>query len=162
MQSVLLRTTLFLACWHLADVTPVGAQLPFEPALTRPADLPSWIRRGVKAQAPKYRMIGGNVFGTDSILIAFEDSTLTATGLENGTWSFGPKPTKAESEQCPPEKVLGRKIARAVWREAGKPASWKKVSIRVQGTRETMDKHVALTMFYYHSELTAPWVGDKN
>lgn len=160
MQNVFYRATLLLAC-HLAGASPVAAQFPFEPALTKPAALPSWVRRGVKAQAPRYRMVGGNVFGTDSILIAFEDSTLTSKGLQDSTWTFGPKPTKAESEQCPPEKVLGRKIARAVWREAGRPASWKMVAIQVRGTGD-FEKYTGVTMFYYYTELAAPWVGDNN
>ena len=104
-------------------VPTVSAQVPIEfGALEPPAALSPALQRAVAAKAANYPFAGFRMLGRDSVLLVFEDSTLTVAGLRAHTWMFGPPVTTAEADSCPPEKVLGRKIARAFWNAAGRPS----------------------------------------
>ena len=78
---------------------------------------------------------------------------------------FGPPATKAEADGCPPEKVLGRRLARLVWTQLGKPAELQVVIVRVHGPwvgdpLDTADQ-VTENLYYPRFQLTGPWVGDR-
>jgi hypothetical protein len=141
-------------------VPTVSAQVPIEfGALEPPAALSPALQRAVAAKAANYPFAGFRMLGRDSVLLVFEDSTLTVAGLRAHTWMFGPPVTTAEADSCPPEKVLGRKIARAFWNAAGRPAETQAIMIAVRGTRG-IDRWTAETMYYWRNQLDKPWAGD--
>lgn len=136
--------------------------LPSSLKAQRPLSSP--IVRVAERVARPYPMDSTVQYGRDSILLVFLDSTLTAERSEAGTWMFGPPATKAEADGCPPEKVLGRRIAREVWAALGKPRDLGQVIVRVRGPRvgEESDYTQTEWIFYYPLfQLTGPWVGDK-
>src|SRR5439155_16778546 len=96
---------------------------------------------------------------SDSALLVFDDSTLTADNLHAERWMFGPPVTAAEADSCPPEKVLGRKIARVFWRASGRPKQMQKVIVAVKGTTG-IDRWTAESMYFYRSQLANVWAGD--
>jgi hypothetical protein len=154
-----LAVLLFLA----PSITVVGAQvpLPFQSGVRAPSELSSELADSIRRTAGGYTFRGFHMFSRDSVLLVFEDSSLTAAALKAETWMFGPPATVAEADGCPPEKVLGRKIARVFWRGRGKPADLKSIMIAVTGTKG-IDRWTAMTMFYYPRQLDGPWVGEPN
>ncbi len=125
-----------------------------------PSVLPAAVRTAVANTARTYPLTGVRMFGRDSVLLVFDDSTLTAAPLNAGTWMFGPPVTAAEADSCPPPKVLGRRIARALYRGLGRPSDLEKVIVLVRGTAG-IDRWTAMGMYYYRSELTGRWAGDS-
>jgi len=134
------------------------APLPFS-TLQEPAALDAPVRSAVAAVASGYRLAGYRLFASDSILLVYDDSSLTAAALQAQTWMFGPPTTASENDGCPPPKVLGRKIARELWRQLGKPKTLRQIMIAVRGT-VGKDRWTAETLFYYPEQLDGPWVGD--
>jgi hypothetical protein len=67
---------------------------------------------------------------------------------------------RAEADSCPPEKVLGRKLARLYWRTDGRSKEVKLVMVAAHGTRG-IDRWTVITMYYPYGQLTAPWIGDR-
>jgi predicted amidohydrolase YtcJ len=127
--------------------------------LQEPATLDANVRVAVAEVAGGYSFVGYRFFARDSVMLVYDDSSLTATRLRANTWMFGPPTTVAEDDGCPAEKVLGRKIARELWRQLGKPSGLETVMIAVRGT-VGIDRWTATTMFYYPVQLDGPWVGD--
>ncbi len=127
--------------------------------------LTSPLRATVQRTAGAYPLTSAIAFGRDSIVLAFADSSLTDRARRTGTWMFGPPTTKAEADGCPPEKVLGRRIARELWRTLGKPSTLKLVIVRIDGpwiedsTGSQTKESSAL--YYPRFQLTGPWVGDS-
>lgn len=127
------------------------------------------IARSVHAQlqrsAGAYPLDSSYALGRDTLVLVLRDSTLTAAASDAGTWMFGPPTTEAEEDGCPPEKVLGRRLARIVWTELGKPADLQLVIVRVRGPRagDPLGRMSQLTvdLFYPRFQLTGPWVGDR-
>lgn len=156
--AVRLVRTAVLAIALTAPRLRAQVPLAFGP-LDSPATLLPSLHRAVVAKAANYPFVGFRMLGRDSVLLVFEDSTLTLEALRAGTWMFGPSVSAAEADGCPPEKVLGRKIARAFWNAAGRPAETEAIMIAVRGTRGT-DRWTARTMLYYHEQLNGPWAGD--
>lgn len=115
--------------------------------------------------AGPYALDSVHALQKDSVVLVLRDTTLTATALEAGTWMFGPPTTKAEEDGCPPEKVLGRRLARLVWAELGRPATLQLVTVRVRGpmTGDPLGtlRKVSVDLFYPRFQLTGPWVGDR-
>ena len=72
---------------------------------------------------------------------------------------FGPPVTDAEADGCPPEKVLGRKIARVLWRGLGRPSELKYIMVTVRGTTG-VDRWTTNTMYFHRSQLEDVWAGD--
>jgi len=142
----------------LARVLSAQTPLAFT-QLQAPGELDRAIRDAVVQKAGKYPFVGFRLFGRDSALLVFDDSTLTADAAHANTWTFGPPVTAAEADGCPPEKVLGRKIARVFWSEWGRPAETQYVMVAVRGTRGR-DRWTAETMYYRRSQLIEPWAGD--
>ncbi len=126
------------------------------------------VARNVHAQVQRaagpYPLDSAYALGRDTVVLVLRDSTLTTAASEADTWMFGQPTTEAEEDGCPPEKVLGRRLARIVWSELGKPADLQLVIVRVQGpmtgTIESMRK-VTVDLFYPRFQLTGPWVGDR-
>jgi hypothetical protein len=127
------------------------------------------IARKVHAQlqrvAGPYPLDSVYALNGDTVVLVLRDSTLTAARADAGTWMFGPPPTKAEEDGCPPEKVLGRRLARIVWTALGKPVDLQLVIVRVRGPLsgnplESWDQ-VTEELFYPRFQLTGPWVGDR-
>lgn len=113
--------------------------------------------------AADYRV--DSAYFVDSIAyVVFQDSTLTTAASDSGTWMFGPKTTVAENDGCPPKKVLGRKIARALWTSLGKPEWLEEVRVVVIGplvdTSIDEKDQATWTFNYPRFQLTGPWVGD--
>ncbi|MBI3567914.1 MAG: hypothetical protein HY084_06920 [Gemmatimonadetes bacterium] len=136
------------------------AQVPLQfSTLQDPATLDAPVRSAVVATSIGYRLAGFRQFAADSVLLVYDDSSLTAAALRAHKWMFGPPTTVAENDGCPPEKVLGRKIARALWRQLGRPKALQQVMIAVRGTVGT-DRWTTEAMFYYPEQLDGPWVGD--
>lgn len=90
----------------------------------------------------------------------FEDSSYTVAAARAGKWMFGSAVTVAEADGCPPEKVLGRKIARVLWHSMGKPQDLQFITIAVRGSTG-LDRWSNTTMYYHRSQLDGPWVGDS-
>ena len=128
---------------------------PLEP----PAALSATLRTTVVEKASQYPFAGFRLFGRDSVLLVFDDSTLTGRALETGTWMFGPPVTTAEADSCPPEKVLGRRIARLFWDRSGRPADMQLIMVAVRGTKG-IDRWTVSTMYYPRHQLDGPWAGD--
>lgn len=112
----------------------------------------------IQLAAGHYPLVAINLAAPDSAELVFVDSTLTATGLHAGTWMFGPPVTEAEADSCPPEKVLGRRLARILWREGGKAAGLRMVAVQVRGVDH--ERYTSIRMFYYPVQLEGPWAGD--
>src|SRR5438128_751622 len=93
--------------------------------------LPASTKAAAQRVAGPYPLSSAHRFGRDSIVLVFRDSKLTADALHANTWMFGPPTTKAEEDGCPREKVLGRRIARAVWTELGRPTLRERIVVRV-------------------------------
>lgn len=114
--------------------------------------------------AGAYPLDSAYALGRDTVVLVLRDSTLTTAASNAGTWMFGPPTTKAEEDECPPEKVLGRRLARIVWTEFGKRADLQLVIVRVRGplTGRPLESMSRLTvdLFYPRFQLTGPWVGD--
>lgn len=115
--------------------------------------------------AGAYALDSVYALGRDTVVLVLRDSTLTGAASDAGTWMFGPPTTKAEEDGCPPEKVLGRRLARIAWTALGKPADLQLVIVRVQGPRagNLLERLSQLTvdLFYPRFQLTGPWVGDR-
>jgi len=80
--------------------------------------------------------------------------------MQANRWMFGPPTTAAEADSCPPEKVLGRKLARLLWRGLNKPRELHYIIVAVHGTKDR-DRFTVYTMYYQRGQLEAPWVGDE-
>jgi len=137
---------------------PAEVPLPFT-QLQEPATLGVAVHSAVDTVSGGYHLAGYRAFSGDSILLVYDDPALTSVALRANTWTFGPPVTAAEADGCPPPKVLGRKIARELWRALGRPKALQQVMIAVRGT-EGIDRYTAETMFYYPQQLEGPWVGD--
>ena len=123
----------------------------------------------IRAAAGKYPVVGINLTvppptppdappARVPATVTLIDSTLTAAGLHAQTWMFGPPVTEAEAYGCPLPKVLGRKIARVVWRLGGKAAGLTFVTVEVKGVGA--ERFTSTRMYYYPEELEGPWAGD--
>lgn len=126
--------------------------------------LPVAIARIAARAAKPYPMDSAVQYGLDSIVLVFRDSTLTEEREAAGTWMFGPPVTKAEADGCPPEKVLGRRIAREVWAALGKPPTFGVAIVRIRGPRvDNGDESTELEWNFYYPrfQLTGRWVGDS-
>lgn len=123
------------------------------------AQLPANVADELRREAAPYPLIEVVVQHADSAVLVFQDSSFTGAALRSHTWMFGPPTTKAEDDGCPPEKVLGRKIARVFWREVGKSAGLKTVIVRVRGT-QGVDRLSFVDFYYIPAQLEGPWVGD--
>src|SRR5215213_5817891 len=136
---------------------PISAQTPlaFGP-LQPPAALDSALRGAILEKAAAYPFVGFRFFARDSVLLVFDDSTLTDDALTARRWMFGPAVTVAEADGCPPEKVLGRRIARSLWVRWGRPSEIQYVLVAVRGT-SGRDRWTAETMYYPRSQLQGPW-----
>ena len=117
------------------------------------------LRGAVQAKAKGYPFVGFAFFGGDSALLVFEDSTLTTPALRAKTWMWGPPVTAAEADSCPPEKVLGRQIARSLFRALGQPAGLQQIVVAVRGTLG-LDRWSVESMYYFPAQLTGRWAGD--
>jgi hypothetical protein len=113
----------------------------------------------LQARAGAYPIVDVQLFGSDSANVVVEDSALTMNSIATQTWMFGPPVSAAEAGECPPEKVLGQRIARELWwrlDEASRPAQ---VSIQVKSARRD-GQMTEVVMYYYLSQLQNAWVGD--
>jgi hypothetical protein len=145
-----------LACFLLMAV--VLAATPVAP-LAAQGTVSAAVRAEVQARAGPYPLVAITLFRPDSALLVFEDSSYSDTARMAGKWMFGPPVSEAEADSCPPEKVLGRRIARVLWRRGGKAAGLKTVIVRVRGT-SGLDRLSWTDMFYDPSQLEGPWAGD--
>ena len=142
----------------MRHVTTV-AWLAISSALTAQGPLPTGLAPELRRQAGPYPLMQVSVVRGDSAVLVFGDSSMTGAALTAHTWMFGPPVTAAEADSCPPEKVLGRKLARIFWRAAGKDAQVKMVVVRVHGT-VGIDRFSGTDLYYYPEQLEGPWAGD--
>ncbi|MHB8839664.1 MAG: hypothetical protein ACYC7F_12040 [Gemmatimonadaceae bacterium] len=123
------------------------------------------VHEQLQRAAGPYPLDSAYALGRDTVVLVLRDSTLTTAASKAGTWMFGPPTTEAEEDGCPPEKVLGRRLARIVWTELGKPADLQLVIVRVRGPMtgrplESMNQ-LTVDLFYPRFQLAGPWVGDR-
>lgn len=123
------------------------------------AQLPARVADDLRHEAGPYPFVDAIVQRGDSAILVFQDSSYTAAAINSQTWMFGPPTTKAEDDGCPPQKVLGRKVARVFWREVGKAAALKFVIVRVEGTTGK-DRFSYIDLYYIPAQLEGRWVGD--
>ena len=147
----LICLSLIAAALTLSGATPVRAQ---------GNNVSAALRAALQARAGHYPLVEIILFPHDSALLVFEDSSYTGKAAAAGTWMFGPPVTEAEADRCPPEKVLGRQIARVLWRLGGKEADLKTVVIRVRGV-SGLDRFSHTDMYYGPSQLEGRWAGDS-
>jgi hypothetical protein len=154
------RSCCFAILAAVLGASNARAQVPLEHGpLTPPAAIGAALRDSLQAKAGRYPFVGFLMFGRDSALLVFEDSAYHADAVREGKWMFGPPVTAAEADSCPPEKVLGRKIARVLWRGLDRPTSLQNVMIAVRGS-QGIDKWSSTRMYFYPSQLTGRWAGD--
>lgn len=125
-----------------------------------PSTLNAAVRSRLERTAGRYPFVGIKRYGADSTLLVFADSTLAAAPLRAGTWMFGPAAKAGELDGCPPEKVLGRKIARTYFDAVGRPSELRHVLVLVRGTKD-LDRWTAMGMHYYGPQLAGKWAGDS-
>ena len=147
----LICLSLIAAALTLSGATPVRAQ---------GENVSAALRAALQARAGHYPLVEITLFPHDSALLVFEDSSYTGKAVAARTWMFGPPVTEAEADSCPPEKVLGRQIARLLWRRGGKEADLKTVVVRVRGV-SGLDRYSHTDMYYYPSQLEGRWAGDS-
>ena len=153
----ILRLTTVLAL--VSSVSSAQTPLMFSKAIQPASALDPRLRAAVKKQAGPYALDGFAFFGTDSLILIFADSALTRVAHESGKWMFGPPATAAEMDGCPAEKVLARKIARALFRALGRPTKLQQVDIAVRGT-VGIDRWTGIDMYFYPEHLSGKWAGD--
>lgn len=160
-EFMFIRALVAVALFAVLGARTLPAQVPlaFGP-LQPPSALGAAQRAAIAGIAGGYPFVGFQLFGRDSALLVFEDSTLTAAASGANTWMFGPPVTTAEADGCPPEKVLGRRIARVFWAGWGRPTQAQHVMVAVRGT-VGRDKWTAVTMYCLPSQLDGPWAGDR-
>jgi hypothetical protein len=118
------------------------------------------VRAALQAKAgPRYPLGNVTIVAGDSAVIEFADSTYTGEARAARKWMFGPPVPIAEQDSCPPEKILGRKIARVLWQNGGKAAKVQKVVVVVHGTIGK-DRWSRTDFYYEPSQLDGPWAGD--
>jgi hypothetical protein len=145
----LIRLLLVVAALPIVRAARVDAQQTVSPA----------VRAEIQARAGRYPLVAITIFAHDSALLEFADSSYTGKAYVAGTWMFGPPVTVAEADSCPPYKVLGRQIARVLWRRGGKEADLKTVIVRVRGVAG-LDRFSFADLYYAPSQLEDPWAGD--
>jgi hypothetical protein len=114
----------------------------------------------LQAVAGSYPVHDVEFFGRDSVRIDVEDSSRTVSAVRAHAWMFGPPVTAAEAAGCPPQKVLGRRIARELWRSQVHTIALELVIVRVHGT-SGLDRLSYEDMYYRPADLDAPWAGDQ-
>ena len=147
----LICLSLIAAALTLSGATPVRAQ---------GNNVSAALRAALQARAGHYPLVEVILLPHDSALLVFEDSSYTGKAVAARTWMFGPPVTEAEADRCPPEKVLGRQIARVLWRLGGKEADLKTVVVRVRGV-SGLDRFSHTDMYYNPSQLEGQWAGDS-
>ena len=125
------------------------------------AQLPAGAADEMRRKAGPYPLLEVSMVRGDSAVLVFQDSSLTGSALNGHKWMFGPAVSAAEADSCPPEKVLGRKVARVFWRRVGKEANVKMVVVRVRGT-VGVDRFTSFDMYYYPAQLEGRWAGDPD
>lgn len=156
------HTTLSRPDWPASVLTEAAhAQAPLMfSKVVRPASaMDAKLRAAAQGRAGKYLLEGFAFFGRDSIMLVFGDSAYTAAGHKAGTWMFGPPVTDAEADGCPPEKVLARKVARALFRAMGRPAALQQVVVSVHGA-VGLDRWSGVDMYFHPEQLSGKWAGD--
>ena len=145
-----------LALLGLSNVacSPEPSDNPELPRTDTPA-----LREALQQRAGPYPLDSVVFFGNDSALVVLADSSYTGEKVRAGTWMFGPPVTPEEAGKCPPEKVLGQRIARVLWWHHGADTTLQTVIVRVHGT-EGADRFSSTSMYYYLQQLREPWVGD--
>src|SRR3954471_7775914 len=103
----------------------VSARVDAQAAVTPAA------RAEMQAIAKRYPLLEVRLGSGKSAEIVFEDSSLTPDRSARGLWTFGPPVTAAEADGCPPDKVLGRRVARAFWKSTGRRAGIDTVTVLV-------------------------------
>src|ERR1019366_7335962 len=145
----LIRLALVVAALPIVRAARVDAQQTVSAA----------VRAEIQARAGRYPLVAITIFAHDSALLEFADSSYTGKAYKAGKWMFGPPVTVAEADRCPPYKVLGRRIARVLWRRGGKEADLKTVIVRVRGVAG-VDRFSYADLYYASSELEGRWEGD--
>lgn len=149
-----------LGVWALAALAApalLAARAHAQAAITPAA------RAELQAVAGRYPLLEVRVDHGKSAEIIFEDSSLTPDRHARGTWMFGPPVTAAEAAGCPPEKVLGRRIARAFWRSTGRATRIDTITVIVQSVYARAigpSSLMRVGMIYTRAELEGPWAGD--
>lgn len=118
------------------------------------------LRAHLQSVAGRYPIQDIEFFDRDSARIIVEDPSRTAKAVMEGRWMFGPPVTTEEADGCPPQKVLGRRIARELWRRQGKVSGLEQIIVRVRGT-SGIDRLSYADLYYGRPELDGPWIGDR-
>ncbi|MEA3245580.1 MAG: hypothetical protein U9Q74_05435 [Gemmatimonadota bacterium] len=160
MHRLALTAGLSILLHGSAPAQAANAPLAFSRAVKPASAMAPPLRTAVTARAGRYPFDGYALFGTDSVLLVFTDSSYTAAGERAGTWMFGPPVTAAEADGCPPPKVLGRQIARALFRAMGRPPGLQQVVVSVHGTAGG-DRWSVVDMYFYPEQLSGKWAGDS-
>jgi hypothetical protein len=151
----LARTTRLLAVVLAASLVVAPKNLRSQAPISSAA-----IRANLQRVSGPYPVLDIEWFGRDSARIVVEDSSRTTAAVTQHTWLFGPPVTAAEAAGCPPQKVLGRRIARALWRLQAKAVDVQQIIVRVHG-RSGLDRLSFEDMYYGRSDLDDPWIGDR-
>lgn len=145
-------------CWFAVGAILLGTAA--RSAHSQQASSPAAIQVRLQRIAGPYPVRAIEWFGPDSARVVVEDSTRTASAVLAQTWMFGPPVTADEAGGCPPQKVLGRRIARELWRQEGKRRRAEQIIVRVHGATG-LDRESFVDMYYGVPDLDGPWVGDK-
>jgi hypothetical protein len=136
------------ACAGAATAHPLRAQRPVGAELVRE----------LQAMAGRYPLLAAKAYPPDSAVLVFEDSTLSPGPPRAEPWMFGPPVTAEEAAGCPPPKVLGRRLARLLYRRLGQAQRPRQVIVVVQAPPPYSMSRAR--MFYHQPELEQPWAGD--
>lgn len=141
-----------------ATVAAAAALLPA--AARAQAAVPPALPAELQAVAGPYPVVGVTIVPGAAARVVVEDSSIAAVTVDGPRWMLGPPVTAAEADGCPPEKVLGRRIARALWRGAARQAGADAVVVEVRGTGAA--RFQAVHMYYYRPQLERSWAGDAH
>ena len=119
----------------------------------------SGLYAALQERAGSYPLDSVVLHSSDSALVVLTDSSYTSASVHAGTWMFGPPVTPEEAGKCPPEKVLGQRIARVLWWRLGADTTLNTVVVRVHGA-QGIDRFSSTSMYYYLPQLRDPWPGD--
>ena len=129
-------------------------------AAAQGTESPDSLRVRLQRIAGAYPIRAVEFFARDSARVVVEDSARTVDAVQAGTWMFGPPVTAAEADSCPPQKVLGRRIARELWRQQGRTLGLEEIVVRVHGS-SGRDRLSYVDMAYGRAELDGQWAGDQ-
>ena len=104
--------------------------------------------QSAQATAGSVKLLNARRTVGDTMIVEFEDTTLTFDGIQTGTWTFGPR---ASARRSP--KQVGREIAQTIWRGVPRDSGIRTIVINVHSAKKA-DDAANIRLFYRTDELS--------